>query len=277
MASGWKFMYKWLFFFYVYSFLGWCFESVYVSAKSGRWVNRGFMRGPFLPIYGGGAVMMLVVSAPFQDNIALTYLAGCLGATALEYIVGTVTEMLFRVRYWDYTGKFMNFEGQICLSSTIAWGFFTVLMTKGIHKPIAQFAGMLPGGLLAVVTIILTAYVSADISLSFKAALDMRDVLARLEGVKQEMERLQKRMDVLIAVAGQAASEERHELHMKFRVMHDRRRQLKLLHDFYKRQLLLDNPGMISARFKNALEELKEAAKAHEKEYRNEIHGEKAD
>lgn len=256
-------MYKWVFYFYLYSFFGWCFESTYVSLKEKRPVNRGFMRGPFLPIYGAGAVMMLVVSRPVQYSILLTYLAGCVGATLLEYIVGTVTEALFRVRYWDYTGKFLNFQGQICLSSTLVWGLFTVLMTRYIHRPIQELAEAMPQGLLFVITMLLTIYISADFSLSFKAALDMRDVLARLENARLEMERLQRRLDVVIAVADQVLLEEKEELRMKFHILRDRRLQLQSQADFYRRRLLRDNPGMISKRFKGALEDLKEAAKEH--------------
>ena len=89
---------QWLFFFYFYCFAGWCFESAYVSIKSRELTNRGFLRGPFLPIYGSGAIMMLVVSMPFQDNIFLTYIAGCIGATALECAIGTIpkTNLIFR-------------------------------------------------------------------------------------------------------------------------------------------------------------------------------------
>ena len=90
---------EWLFFFYLYCFCGWIFESTFVSLKSRKFVNRGFMRGPFLPIYGSGAIMMLVVSMPFQDNIFLTYIAGCIGATALELVTGELMEALFKVRY----------------------------------------------------------------------------------------------------------------------------------------------------------------------------------
>ena len=95
---------QWLFLFYFYCFLGWCVESTHVSIrqKPPHWVNRGFMRGPFLPLYGSGAIMMLVVSAPFQHNLFLTYVAGCIGATILEYITGVTMEGLFKVRYWDY-------------------------------------------------------------------------------------------------------------------------------------------------------------------------------
>ncbi len=82
-------MTQWLFLFDFYCFLGWSVESTYVSLKEKppHWINRGFIRGPFLPLYGSGAIMMLVVSAPFQHNIWLTYVAGCLGATVLEQVL----------------------------------------------------------------------------------------------------------------------------------------------------------------------------------------------
>ncbi len=139
--------FQWLFFFYFYCFFGWCFESSYVSLKSGKLVNRGFMRGPFLPLYGSGAIMMLVVSMPFRDNILLTYIAGVIGATSLEYITGVTMEALFKVRYWDYSNQRFNFQGHICLSSSIAWGFLTILMTRVVHMPIEQFVMSIPGNL----------------------------------------------------------------------------------------------------------------------------------
>ena len=81
-------MVQWFIFFYFYCFVGWCIESAYVSIKTKQLTNRGFMRGPFLPLYGSGAIMMLVVSMPFQGNILMVYVAGCIGATILEYVTG---------------------------------------------------------------------------------------------------------------------------------------------------------------------------------------------
>lgn len=63
---------QWLFFFYFYCFVGWCIETTYVSLHQKRLVNRGFMRGPFLPLYGSGAVMMLLVSMPFREHLVLS-------------------------------------------------------------------------------------------------------------------------------------------------------------------------------------------------------------
>ena len=120
---------QWLFFFYFYCFFGWIFESTFVSVKSRKFVNRGFMRGPFLPLYGSGAVMMLVVSMPFRENLIMTYVAGCIGATVLEYVTGVTMEALFKVRYWDYSNQKFNFQGHVCLGTTLAWGLLTILMT----------------------------------------------------------------------------------------------------------------------------------------------------
>ena len=75
----------WLLFFYIYCFIGWCIESTFVSVKQKKFVNRGFMRGPFLPLYGSGAVLMLYVSIPVRNNLLMTFLSGCIAATVLEY------------------------------------------------------------------------------------------------------------------------------------------------------------------------------------------------
>ena len=133
---------QWLLFFYLYSLIGWCFESFYVSIKKRRLINRGFIRGPFLPLYGSGAIVMLFVSRPFSDQILYLFLAGMIGATLLEYITGVLMESLFKVRYWDYSNLKFNYQGQVCLSSSIAWGGLTVLMTRVIHQPIEQMAEM---------------------------------------------------------------------------------------------------------------------------------------
>lgn len=111
---------QWALLFFFYCFCGWVWESCYVSAKQRRWVNRGFLHGPLLPIYGSGAIIILFVTLPVADNFWLVYLLGTLAATALEYVVGAVMEQLFKVRYWDYSKQPCNLHGYICLSSSIA-------------------------------------------------------------------------------------------------------------------------------------------------------------
>lgn len=83
---------QWLLFFFLYCFLGWVWESCYVSAKRRQWVNRGFLHGPMLPIYGTGAVIILLATIPVRDSLWLVFLLGMLAATALEYVTGAAME-----------------------------------------------------------------------------------------------------------------------------------------------------------------------------------------
>ena len=75
---------QWLLFFFLYCFLGWVWESCYVSAKQRQWVNRGFLHGPMLPIYGFGAVIILWATLPVRQSLPLIFLLGTLAATVLE-------------------------------------------------------------------------------------------------------------------------------------------------------------------------------------------------
>ena len=105
---------QWVLFFFLYSFLGWIWESCYVSVRKHRWVNRGFMHGPMLPLYGSGAMVVLIVTIPVRDNILLVFLMGMIGATILEYFTGITMERLFHVRYWDYRNLKFTVRGYIC-------------------------------------------------------------------------------------------------------------------------------------------------------------------
>ena len=75
---------EWLSFFYFYCIFGWCFESTYVSFKERHLMNRGFLKGPWLPLYGSGAILVLWLTLPFQETPVLVYVVGALGATVLE-------------------------------------------------------------------------------------------------------------------------------------------------------------------------------------------------
>lgn len=287
---------QWLFFFYFYCFFGWCFESSYVSLKKRHPVNRGFMRGPFLPLYGSGAIMMLVVSMPFQSNLLLTYIAGCIGATLLEYVTGVTMEALFKMRYWDYSNQKFNFQGHICLTSTLAWGGLTILMTRVVHKPVERLVLDIPSGILLAAVFLLTICLVADFTLSFRAAIDLRDILVKMEAAKEELERMQKRLDVIIALSNEEREERKRErngrmdelaagieerlqslmeriaggvsaypesireeiteLRIKYRLNMENRIQLTSLKDFYKRQMIKGNPTMASRKYRDTLQEL---------------------
>lgn len=192
---------QWLLYFYIYCFLGWIFESCYVSARKKHWVNRGFLHGPMLPIYGSGAIMMLVVSEPFKENYLLAWAAGVVGATALEYVVGAALEAIFKVRYWDYSDQRFNIKGYVCLSSSITWGFLTIAMNAYIHPSILTIMRPVPILVQEVITVLITVGFSIDTVLSVKDALELRDIILRIEEAKEEVERLHRRIDIIMAFA----------------------------------------------------------------------------
>ena len=193
-------MIQWLLFFYIYCFLGWVWESCYVSAHKKKWVNRGFMHGPFLPIYGFGAITVLITTIPFKDNLVLVYICGMIGATILEYVAGEVMEYIFHVRYWDYSNQRFNLNGHICLMSSLAWGAFSILMIKGIHCPIELFVQKIPYHLLEAVTLLLTVYITFDFTQSFNEAMDLKELLENLTESNEEFRKIRKRIDVVIAI-----------------------------------------------------------------------------
>jgi len=315
-------MVQWICFFFIYGFLGWCYESAYVSIKHKQWVNRGFVRGPLLPLYGSGAILLLFVTIPFRESLLLMFVAGAIGATLLEYITGVAMEALFKVRYWDYSKRKFNFQGHICLAATSLWGVFAIVIAKVVHRPIENLVMGLPETMVEIFVMVVTVVFAADFALSFKAAMDIRDVLIKLEEVQREMERMQKRLDVILAFAedsreqvvmntyerldeltesleerfarvkelrekldakieeeirerseewkerkeewkgkSDAYKEELEELRINFRVNMEKRFQLLHRKDFFRRDMIRSNPAMVSKQFKEALEDVKRAAK----------------
>lgn len=203
--------YQWIAFFYCYCFFGWIFESTYVSIRTRHFVNRGFLRLPLLPLYGTGAVMMLWVSLPVQDHIVLVYLSGFFAATALEYVTGYTMERLFKMKYWDYSDQKFNINGYICLSSSIAWGFLTILLTEVIHKPIAAMVTSIPALWNIAGVAIISVFFIEDTVQSVRTALELGKVLENLTKMRAELDDIQVQLALLRAEASQKMDEYRED------------------------------------------------------------------
>lgn len=192
---------QWVLLFFFYCFCGWVWESCYVSVKQRRWVNRGFLQGPLLPIYGSGAIIILFATLPVEENLYLIWLLGMLAATVLEYVTGDVMERLFKVRYWDYSNQKFNLNGHICLTSSIAWGFFSILLVRLLHPPVGRILDRIPAGIIDPLALVMTAAFTVDVVRSVQAALDLREVLTKLTEENEELRRLARRAEVAAAFA----------------------------------------------------------------------------
>lgn len=202
---------EWLIFFCFYCVFGWCFESAYVSLVSRRPVNRGFLKGPWLPLYGSGAVVVLWMTLPFRTNPFMVYLVGALGATALEYVTGEAMVRLFKVRYWDYSNQKFQYKGHICLSSSVVWGFLSLLMVYVVHERVALLVFRIPGEIRSVLAFTVAICMACDTGAAFRRAMDLREVLLQAEQIRMELERRaaeKKRLFDAAAVFTKAAVEE---------------------------------------------------------------------
>ncbi len=186
-------------FFFAYCFLGWIWETSYVSIRNHKFVNRGFLHGPLIPIYGFGAMAILFATLPVKDNLWLVFICGMLGASALELVTGCTMEAIFHVRYWDYTNIPTNIKGYISLPTSIVWGLFSILMIKFIHKPIEHAVLSLSQTATEVLTVFLVMFGSMDLGISIRDALDLKEILKHISEM-ESVQRAQKRMDVIAAV-----------------------------------------------------------------------------
>mgnify|MGYP004596010259 FL=1 len=121
---------------FTYSFLGWCLEVIYATTKNGKFVNRGFLNGPLCPLYGVGAVVVLLCLQNFLDNVILLFFSSIILTSTLEFLTGLILEKLLHKKWWDYSNEPFNIKGYICLRFSIAWGFICVFVLKIINPAI---------------------------------------------------------------------------------------------------------------------------------------------
>lgn len=148
--------------FIIYSVLGWFVESVYMSFYNHRLTNRGFAKGPFCPIYGFGAVIGYLVLNPLSGHYVTLYLTGAFLATTFEYLVGIMMQKLLGEVWWDYTEKPMNYKGIICLESTIAWGFYAIIITMFLHERVLHLIDAMDMAYGRIFCIVILAIVTVD-------------------------------------------------------------------------------------------------------------------
>ncbi|NLT57477.1 MAG: putative ABC transporter permease [Clostridiales bacterium] len=129
--------------FVLYSAAGWVWEVAFCSSRAGRLINRGFLCGPYCPIYGVGALLVIWLLSGIEHPLLL-FLAGALLTCLLEYFTSWVMEELFRTRWWDYSDKPLNLNGRVYLRGALAFGLLSVAVVKLVHAPVAAYTAQLP-------------------------------------------------------------------------------------------------------------------------------------
>lgn len=169
-----------LFMFFIYCFIGWVWESTYESILNKKLLNRGFLNGPYIPLYGFGGLFILLFlqqfQTPFKDVMTIKiYFIGAIGATILEYVTSYALEKILKARWWDYSEYPLNINGRICLIATIFWGVVAVVAIDFLNPFLLRFyQGLSHDSVLIFVTAMCTLFI-LDLAVTINSILDLRN------------------------------------------------------------------------------------------------------
>lgn len=178
-------------YFVIYSFLGWVLESVVRTICEKKIINTGFLIGPFCPIYGFGAIIMVLFLDNFKNNIIILFLISFIVLSIWEYIVGVLLEKLFKTKYWDYSNHKFNYKGRICLTNSLAWGVLGVLFIKYIHPLILNILSNIEFIYVSIVVSIISLILLIDAIVSI---IKVKNISATLEKVEEINEQIKEKL-----------------------------------------------------------------------------------
>lgn len=169
-----------------YAFLGWIMESLYATQKQHEFVNRGFLNGPFCPIYGLGGLLVeqtfMTINRMSTSSITTalaSILVSIILVTILEYATGSILENVFHKKWWDYSKEPFNLKGYICMRFSILWGvvaYVFMLVIQPIHY---QITTLIDSQNKETIAMLLVAYFIIDASKTIADLVDLRRVILR--------------------------------------------------------------------------------------------------
>jgi len=171
-------------FFAIYSFLGWLMETIFASINERKFINRGFLIGPFCPIYGFGAFLIVkssewvnIVIENYFMSLIISVLFSVILVTILEYITGFTLEKVFNCKWWDYSNKAANLQGYICLQYSLLWGLLAFLLLQVAHPEFSKSLLFMPMSTKVYISTVLLLYFLADTTKSVMDVLDLKRII----------------------------------------------------------------------------------------------------
>lgn len=152
--------------FLVYSFIGWIIEVVFSFCVEGKFINRGFLVGPLVPIWGTAAVLITLILRP-DDSLFNLIISSAFIGTFLEYVVNYLMEKIFKARWWDYSNMPFNINGRVCLAFSCLFGLCGVLVVKILNPLFFRMFLLMNSSVFCIVVSILMVLVAIDFCISF--------------------------------------------------------------------------------------------------------------
>ena len=182
--------YELVWIFIIYAFFGWCTEVSYAALDTGKFVNRGFLNGPYCPIYGCGIVIVVTILTPLKENLLLLFAGSVLLTTTLEFLTGYILEKAFHNKWWDYSDKPFNVKGYICLKFSILWGLACTFVMEILHPAIYKLITWIPFLPGVILLIILMGIFAVDCCITVSTILKFNRHLKIMEDLAASIHRL---------------------------------------------------------------------------------------
>ena len=171
---------QWVFMFFIFTVIGWIHETFVESLYHKKFVNRGSLHGPYIPIYGFGGCAMIVFVCPFKDNGFFAFLSGLICCTVLEYFTGWLMETLFHRQFWDYSMMKLTYKNRISLLSSLCWGFMSLFMLYMLFPFMQWFCGIIGSKAMIVFDCVMTMVFAVDIIFTVKRDVGWRNIAKKL-------------------------------------------------------------------------------------------------
>lgn len=242
--------------FLVYSVIGYCCEVIYCSVPARRIVNRGFLYGPWLPIYGFGAIIVILFLEPFREHWWMVFIFGLILTSALEYFTSWALEKIFHVKLWDYSKHRININGRVCaLNSTLfgLMGLFGVYIADPFLAPLIMKIPEIARHYLSNLIIMLLA-IDATASVIHMSAFRKRieDLHEKIEAVKAlEPGELRDMLEVEVEKAREKVSEKSRHILAAHPTISTRNEEIREELEIFR--TYLENRKKIRAMYKKAL------------------------
>ena len=173
------FLYYFLLFMF-YSIVGWTMEVIAVGIEKKKFINRGFFIGPYCPIYGFSAVMMILILGRYHDDPFALFILALVICTFFEYITSVIMEKLFKARWWDYSEKTFNINGRVCLENSVIFGVLGCALIIIVNPFITNILSHVPNSTIDIFSGILLALFLIDNVFSFKIISKFKDTATNL-------------------------------------------------------------------------------------------------
>lgn len=261
-------IYEVLWIFMLYAFIGWGTEVAYAGVCRGIFVNRGFLNGPYCPIYGLGVLLVVVLLEPVQENLALLFLGSMLVTTLIEYLTGLLLEKVFHHKWWDYSSLPFNIKGYVCLKFSLMWGLGCTFIIRIIYPMTYRWITLIPDTLSKILIVILIVLFFVDMGATISTILAFNRRIRSLDELASKMRILSDEIGEEIFETVTHAMQKKEEFEEEHA---EKRQQLELLKNEFTQKLqerhagterlLRAFPDVHSKKWENTLEKYKTALK----------------